>query len=159
MDFYKKIFKNKNTRFRILSALRFVPDEPMLRLQYRIKCGRQLNLKEPRRYTEKIQWYKLNYRDPVMRQCADKYTVRDYVASKGLGDILNELYAVYERPEDICLADLPESFVLKVSNGSSTNLLVEDKSVEDEAKIKAMFADFHISMTAVDSSLGKPWPP
>lgn len=142
MDFYKKIFRSKKLRFAILSAMRFIPARPTLKLQYRIKCGRKLHLDDPVRYTEKIQWYKLNYRDPVMRQCADKYTVRDYVTSKGLGNILNELYAVYERPEDICLADLPDSFVLKVSNGSSTNLLVEDKSVEDEAKIKAMFADF-----------------
>ena len=79
MDFYKKIFKNKNTRFRILSALRFIPDKPMLRLQYLIKSGRVLNLKAPERYTEKIQWYKLFYRDPVMLQCADKYQLRQYV--------------------------------------------------------------------------------
>ena len=70
MDFYKKIFKSKKLRFAILSALRFIPDKPMLKIQYRIKNGRKLNLKDPKRYTEKIQWYKLNYRDPVMQQCA-----------------------------------------------------------------------------------------
>ena len=49
-----------------------------------------LNLKSPVRYTEKIQWYKLNYRDPLMTKCSDKLTVQEYVQSKGLGSILNE---------------------------------------------------------------------
>lgn len=154
MDFYKKIFKNKNTRFRILSALRFVPDEPMLRLQYRIKCGRQLNLKEPRRYTEKIQWYKLFYRDPVMCQCADKFQVRQYVESKGLGHILNELYDVFETPEDIRLDHLPEQFVLKLSNGSGTNLLCRDKAELQLPQVQQKFRDFQVQS---GSSAGREW--
>lgn len=137
-----------------MSALQFIPDKPMLKLQYRIKCGRKLDLKNPKRYTEKIQWYKLYYRDPVMQQCADKYLVREYVESKGLGHILNELYAVYESPEDICLDGLPEKFVLKLSNGSSTNLLVQDKSLLDLNKVKAQFKDFCAQSCA---SAGREW--
>ena len=56
----------------MLAALRFVPDKTMIKLQYRIKTGRKLNLESPERYTEKLQWYKLNYRDPIMVECADK---------------------------------------------------------------------------------------
>ncbi|MBQ8302254.1 MAG: carbonic anhydrase [Clostridia bacterium] len=142
MDFYKKIFRCKKLRFRILRALRFIPDKPMLKLQYRIKSGRKLNSENPERYTEKIQWYKLNYRDPVMQQCADKYTVRDYVESKGLGGILNKIHAVFETPDDICFDSLPESFVLKMSNGSGTNLLVENKNTLDLQKVKKSFEDY-----------------
>ena len=141
MDFYKKIFRSKKLRFRILSMLRFIPDEPMLKLQYRIKCGRPLNLADPKRYTEKIQWYKLYYRDPVMQQCADKYRVREYVKSKGLGHILNDLYAVYKSPDPIDLEKLPEKFVLKLSNGSGTNRLCKDKSVLNSETVKQMFRD------------------
>ena len=154
MDFYKKIFRSKKLRFAILSMLKFVPDKPMLKLQYRIKCGRKLHLAEPKRYTEKMQWYKLNYRDPVMQQCADKYQVRAYVESKGLGHILNELYAVWERPEDICLGALPEQFVLKLSNGSSTNLLCEDKSALELEKVQAKLRDFFAQS---GSSAGREW--
>ncbi|MBR4370162.1 MAG: hypothetical protein IKS92_03895, partial [Victivallales bacterium] len=60
----------------------------MIRLQYRIKLNRTLNLGNPVRFTEKLQWYKLHYRNPVMHQCVDKYEVREYVESKGLGDTL-----------------------------------------------------------------------
>lgn len=154
MDFYKKIFRSKKLRFRILSMLRFVPDEPMLKLQYRIKCGRPLNLKDPKRYTEKMQWYKLYYRDPVMQQCADKYQVREYVKSKGLGHILNELYAVYESPDQIDLEKLPEKFVLKLSNGSSTNLLCKDKSVLNPETVKQTFWDF---LCQSGASAGREW--
>ena len=154
MDFYKKIFKSKNLRFRILSALRFIPDKPMLRLQYRIKCGRPLNLKNPKRYTEKIQWYKLFYRDPVMQQCADKYQVRKYVEDHGLGHILNELYDVFETPEDIRLDHLPEQFVLKLSNGSGTNLLCRDKSELNLPEVQQKFRDYLVQS---GSSAGREW--
>ena len=154
MDFYKKIFKSKNLRFRILSALRFIPDKPMLRLQYRIKCGRPLNLKNPKRYTEKIQWYKLFYRDPVMQQCADKYQVRKYVEDHGLGHILNELYDVFETPEDIRLDHLPDQFVLKLSTGSGTNLLCRDKSELNLPEVQQKFRDYLVQS---GSSAGREW--
>lgn len=133
---YKKIFKNDETRAKILKILNFIPDRMMIKLQYRIKTGRKLNLKNPKRYTEKIQWYKLNYRNPVMHQCVDKYTVRDYVKQKGLGHILNQLYGIYENIEEIDLNHLPNKFVLKANNGSHANIFCEDKSKLDMNKVK-----------------------
>ena len=72
---YKKVFRSRRTRAKILKALRFIPDKPMLRIQYKLKLGRNLNLKTPKRFTEKLQWYKLYYRNPVMKYCVNKYTV------------------------------------------------------------------------------------
>ena len=127
---YKKIFKSRETRARILWTLRFVPDRPMIAMQYRIKLGRRLNLKNPQRFTEKLQWYKLYYRDPLMRQCVNKYTVRDYVKQKGLEEILVPLYGHYSRPEEIDLDALPERFVLKKQHGGGGHdvILCKDKS-------------------------------
>ena len=76
---YKKFIKKRSTRRRILKLLSFIPDKPILKAQYRIKTGRGLHLKDPKRFTEKLQWYKLNYRDPLMHQCVNKYEVREYV--------------------------------------------------------------------------------
>ena len=143
MDFYKKIFKSKKLRFKILQMLKFVPDVPMLKLQYRIKQGRALNLKSPERFTEKMQWYKLYYRDPAMQRCADKYEVREYIRSKGLEHILNDLYAVFTSPDEISFDGLPDEFVLKLSNGSSTNILVYDKSEMSIENVKQRFRDFY----------------
>ena len=155
MDEYKKIFKNKKLRYGILSFLRFIPDRSMLKLQYRIKFKRKLNLKSPKRFTEKIQWYKLYYKSDIMPQCSDKYMVREYIKSKDLEHILNDLYCVYERPEDIKLSELPEKFVMKLSNGSGTNLLCRDKSKLIEDDVIREFKDF---VFKVKANLGREWP-
>lgn len=128
---YKKIFRSREARRKVLSLLRFIPDKPMLKIQYRIKCGRKLNLKNPQRFTEKLQWYKLYYRDPIMHQCADKYAVREYVKAKGLGDLLVPLYAHYNRAEDVDWESLPQSFVIKTQHGGGglNVMTVPDKSL------------------------------
>ena len=133
---YKKIIKNQNIRFKILKFLNFIPDKTMVKLQYRIKTGRKLNLKNPQRYTEKLQWYKLNYRNPLMTKCADKYTVREYIESKGLGHILNKLYGVYDNVNEIDFDKLPNKFVLKTTNDSDTNIFCKDKANSDLEEIK-----------------------
>lgn len=60
--------------------------------------------------------------------CADKFAVRQYVKDKGCGNILNELYGVYERFEDIKFDDMPERFVVKTNYACGQNLICTDKS-------------------------------
>lgn len=133
---YKNIFKSKSLRLKILSILSMVPDELMIRIQYFIKTGRMLDLESPKRYTEKIQWYKLYYRNSLLPLCSDKYSVRGYIKSKGYDGILNELYAVYHSIEDIDLESLPKSFIIKHTTGSGRNIIVADKNKVDLELIK-----------------------
>ena len=130
---YKKIVKSRATREAILRALSFIPDKQMLQLQWRIKMGYKLNLKNPQRFTEKLQWYKLYYRDPLMKQCVDKHDVREYVEQCGLGSILNEEIGVYDSPDQIDFEALPNAFVLKDTLGGGGNavILVRDKQKVD----------------------------
>lgn len=130
---YKKIIKSRQNRFAILKALSWVPDSIMLRIQYRIKNGRWPNLKHPKRFTEKLQLYKMKYRNPLMPQCVDKFEVRKFVESKGLGNILNELYGVYDKAEEIDFENLPQKFVIKTTDGGGGNTIIicEDKSKLD----------------------------
>lgn len=114
---YKRFFKNQKLRLAILNFLTWVPDSTMLSFQYRAKLGRRPNLKNPQRWTEKIQLYKMKYRNPLLLQCVDKFSVRDYVCKKGLGDHLVNLYGVYESVDDIPFDNLPTSFVLKTTGG------------------------------------------
>jgi hypothetical protein len=124
---YKKIITSRRSRLIILKFLDFIPDRFMIYIQYYISTGRVLNLKNPRRFTEKLQWYKLYYRNKLMTKCADKYMVREYVISKGLKDILIRLYGVYDKADQINFKDLPNSFILKTTNGSHTNISCIDK--------------------------------
>lgn len=135
---YKKIIKNQKVRLKILSMLDFIPDILMLHIQYFIKFNRFLNLKNPKRFSEKIQWYKLYYRDPLMKICTDKYLVRDYVKSKGIGEILTELYGVYKKIEKIKFDDFPKQFVIKKTNGGGGNnvIICKDKNNINFNKVK-----------------------
>ena len=53
---------NKKTRRSLYKVLDVLPDKTVVRLQYYASLGRFPNLKNPQRFTEKLQWYKLNYR-------------------------------------------------------------------------------------------------
>lgn len=69
--------------------------------------GHKLNFKNPQRFTEKIQMYKCFYRDPLLKICSDKYTVRGYVESKGLGEYLNEFMEFMIQQKILCLINYP----------------------------------------------------
>ena len=135
---YKKILKNRTVRLQLLRLLSFVPDKQMIQIQYRIKTGRRLDLKDPKRFTEKLQWYKLYYKDPVMIKCVDKYDVRDYVKSKGFEETLITCYGVYDSADEIEWEHLPQSFVLKdtLGGGGSSVIIVKDKSKENIEDLK-----------------------
>ena len=155
MDSYKKIFKSQRIRMKILYFARFIPDAWMLRLQYWIKFGRKLNLRAPKRFTEKIQWYKLNYKNDLMPVCSDKYTVRRYVTEKGLENILIDLYGVYQEIDEIPFENLPQKFVMKLSNGSGGNYICRDKSAIDRAVLKK---DFDYYRLKIKVNAGREWP-
>ncbi len=97
---------------------------------------RQLNWKDPKDINEKINWLKLYGNTTQWSYLADKYKVREYVKSKGLGDILIPQYDVYEQAKDIDFSKLPERFVLKTNHGSGDCIIVKNKSEIDEHDIR-----------------------
>lgn len=157
---YKKIFRSQQLRFKILRLFSWIPDSIMLRLQYRMKMGFWPDFKHPKRFTEKLQLYKMKYRNPVMAQCVDKYEVRKYVESKGLGNILNQSYGVYESVEDIDFGNLPNKFVLKTTNGGGglNIILVKDKSSCNFKEIKQKLLSWGAGKERKHKeSLGREW--
>lgn len=114
-------------------GLTLVSPELNTRVVYRTKFKKSIDLKCPKSLDEKIQWLKLNtYKgNPLVNQCADKYRVRDYVKECGCGEILNELYGVYDSVDEVPWEDLPNQFVLKWNFGCGQNLIVFDKSKLD----------------------------
>lgn len=135
---YKRLFPSRSLRHKILSSLSWVSDERMIRLQYLIKTGRQLNLLDPKRYTEKLQWYKLNYRDPLMSECVDKIDVRSYLEKNGFGNILPKVYGTYSSAEEISFELLPRQFVIKNSLGSGNNdvIICRNKDLLDVEEVR-----------------------
>lgn len=124
---YKKFIKNRSFRLLILRILSILPDKIIIIFQFKIKMGYFPDLKHPKTFNEKLQWYKLNYRNTLMTVCADKVNVREFVKSKCLENILIPIYGVFDCAEDIDYDVLPNNFVLKTSNGSHTNVLCKNK--------------------------------
>ena len=99
------------------------------------------NLSTPNTFNEKLLKIKLEKynNDPLVKQCADKYAVRQYVENLGLGNILIPLLGKYSKPEDIEWDKLPNRFVIKWNFGCHLNIICKDKSLLDiSATIKTL---------------------
>lgn len=136
MFFYKKIFRSRRLRLFILDKLSWIPDIPMVWMQYLIHQGRVPNLKNPTRLTEKILLYKTKYRNPLMKRCVDKVEVRNYLKEIGHDDLLVPLVGIYSSPQEIDFEQLPNEFVAKTSDGGggAQVMLCNDKRKLDKGQ-------------------------
>lgn len=114
-------------------------DERYLKFLWYLKTGKNLNLENPQTYNEKLQWLKLHDRKPLYTQIVDKISVKYYVQR-----VLNSnkyiipTLAVWDTPEQINIDELPNRFVLKTNNGSSSSgvIICRDKARFDLATAK-----------------------
>lgn len=115
------------------SALTVISPELNTKQRYKSVFGKSLDLEHPRTLNEKILWLKLKryIHDPLVIQCVDKYRVREYIQKCGCGEILNELYGVYDDPTAIPWDSLPNKFVLKWNFGAGMNIVCSDKNSLD----------------------------
>jgi hypothetical protein len=112
----------------------FLSDRLFLSFMFNRTYGRPPDFRSPKIFDEKILWYNLYYKNPIMTIVADKYAVRGYLEKKGFGWLLNKLYGVYDTAEEIDLDRLPEQFVIKATHGSSMNIICRDKKELDWGK-------------------------
>lgn len=117
-------------------------DDPRRVADYRFRknFGRSINWDDPKDLNEKIQWLKFYGDTSSWTQLADKHAVRDYVAERGLGDLLVKSYGHWERAEEIDWEALPEQFVMKTNNGCHDVLICRDKSKLDRKQITRQYA-------------------
>ncbi|GGX64662.1 ATP-grasp fold amidoligase family protein [Saccharospirillum salsuginis] len=101
--------------------------------------GYPLNLDNPTSFNEKICWKKIHDRNPLLKELADKYRMREYVKSilgeEAGEELLIPMLHVTDRPESIPFDELPTSFVIKSNHGSGNNWLVPDKAKLDRAAV------------------------
>ena len=153
---YKIILKSQSKRLAILKKLQWVPDSVMLSIQYRLKMKRKCNLKNPQRWTEKLQVYKMYYRNDLLPICVDKYRVREYLHNKGLDSYLVDLYGVWDNASELDFSKLPRSFVLKTNDGGGGQnvMLIKDKNDLDMEAIRRNFSEWQGQMS---SNPGREW--
>ncbi|MBO7562333.1 MAG: glycosyltransferase [Bacteroidales bacterium] len=103
---------------------------------------------------EKILWLSLFSDTSKWTRCADKYEVRQYVEERGQGDTLVNLYGKWDKVEEIDWKKLPQSFVLKTTNGSGTVLIVKDKkslNIHDTKALLLRWLDMKIGKETTES--------
>ena len=132
----------KNPRLVILYAMNksfgsLLSDKAYLKLRYRLTMGKRLNLKNPQSFNEKLQWLKLNDRNPEHTVMVDKYLVRQYIADKIGEEYLIPLLGVWDDPDEIDFDSLPGKFVLKCNHNSGIGMYIcKDKFSMDVDKVK-----------------------
>ncbi len=124
---------------RMMRKMRFLPPKIYAKYHYEYFTGKKLNLENPKEFNEKIQWLKVFYHPKILTQLVDKYAVRTYVEEKIGAQYLNEIYGVYDAPDEIIYDELPQKFVIKATHASSYNLIVTDKDKLNQKKISTLF--------------------
>lgn len=122
----------------VKKSLRFLPDKAYIKLYYRLRVGRKLNVRNPETLNEKLQWLKFNYRFPLQSIVSDKLLVRDYVKEKIGEKYLIPLLGSWKEYSDIDFSALPNQFVLKCNHDSGGLVVCTDKEKlnHEEAKRK-----------------------
>lgn len=136
---YRKIIKNRELRLHIINTLKIVPTAPYLKMVYKIKTGKKLNLNHPVGYNEKLNWLKINEVHPEYTKLVDKIAVRDYIAENIGGDYLFPLLGHWKSFDDINFDTLPDKFVMKCNHDSGSVKLITDKSKINKNELRSFF--------------------
>ena len=103
-------------------------DTNYLRWVFKHNMGYKLDLKNPRSFSEKLQWLKLYDQHHEYTSLVDKVEAKKYVAS-----IIGEKYiiptlGVWNSIDEIDWNTLPNQFVIKSTNDSGGVVICKDKS-------------------------------
>lgn len=124
------LFLQNRCNFRVLS------DEAYLKVCYQVLFGEKLDLDNPKKFSEKLQWLKIHDRKPEYTNMVDKYEAKKYIAEKLGSEYVIPSLGVWEQFDDIDFDALPDQFVLKCTHDSGGVVIVRDKSQMDLPAIR-----------------------
>ncbi|MCG4879042.1 hypothetical protein L0P06_02995 [Amedibacillus dolichus] len=108
-------------------SFRFLPDKFYVKLYFRLRVGRPLNMTNPITLNEKLQWLKFNYRFPLQSIVSDKLLVRSYVSERIGEEYLIPLLGFWKNYDEIDFDCLPDQFVLKCNHDSGGLVVCTNK--------------------------------
>ena len=94
---------------------------------FKYRTGKELNLRHPKTFNEKIQWLKLYDATPLKRDLTDKVKVRDYVREKIGEEYLKPVLQICDSFDEIDFEKLPNSFVMKCNHGCKWQYIIKKK--------------------------------
>ena len=144
-------------KFENIFIFKFLPDDLALKIQYKNRFYKDLDLKNPQTFNEKLQWLKLFNRNPEYIKLVDKYEVKEIVRKIIGDDYIIPTLGVWNSFDEINFDELPKQFVLKTthSGGNTGVVICKDKSVFD---IKSANAKITSSLRTNTFLQGREWP-
>lgn len=150
----KKIFKNLFHPIESLRKAKLImldkhsiryDDEKYLKKQFKLIKGYNMDFSNPKTFSEKLQWLKLNYHNPLCATLSDKILAKEYLASI-IGDCyFAKTLGVWDKYDDIDFSLLPKQFVIKTNHDCGGLVICKNKdtfnNVEAKTKIDKHLAD------------------
>lgn len=135
MSYLEKFKKNPLLVFRQIlircKCFRKLSDKTYLKLAYFFVFKKRLDLKNPKSYSEKLQWIKLYDRNPFYVKLVDKYEAKIVAASQIGEEYIIPTLGVWDSFDDIDFEKLPNRFVLKCTHDSGCVVICKDKAEFD----------------------------
>lgn len=114
---------------------------PDLRRRFVKFVGYDPDFENPRSFNEKIQWSKINNRNPLFPIISDKLRIRDFVDGEmGQGaseKLFPKLLAFGANPDKIPFEDMPASYVVKANHASGWNIFVTPDDPADLPRLRS----------------------
>ena len=144
-------------RTRVLIKLGYydsLSDEEFLKKVFPKYMGYPLDLENPKTFSEKLQWLKVNYRNPIQTVMVDKHEAKNFIAERVGSQYIIPTLAVWDSVEDIDFDALPNQFVLKSTHDSGGIVICKDKSSLDFEAAKAKLS---VSLKRDYSKIAREW--
>ncbi|MGE7857268.1 ATP-grasp fold amidoligase family protein [Bacillus sp. NPDC094064] len=139
----------------LIRLFRIIPDSLYLKIIFYKNIRKNLDLKNPRTFNEKLQWLKINDRNSEYTRLVDKYEVRNYIKEKIGERYLVPLIGVWKDASEIDFEKLPKQFVLKCNHDSKSVVICKDKSkIDVQGIVKKL--NSHLKQNAY--YYGREWP-
>ena len=153
-----RLCEDNDYRFRVLDSFGFfngMDDEKYISKKYHSIMGKKLNLDHPTTFNEKLQWLKINDRNPLYSSLVDKYEVKQLVQSKISDCGIIKTIGVWNSFDQINFDLLPERFVLKCTHDRGSYFVCRNKAMINKMQLKKKYK------TALNKNFyyyGREWP-
>lgn len=137
MNKFRQMFNRLIIHIESKGYLNVLSDERYLKLMYKVKKGKRLNLKNPITFNEKLQWLKLYDRKNVYTTMVDKYEAKSLISNIIGEEYIIPTLGIWDKFEDIDFSKLPKEFVLKCTHDSGGVIICKDKDMLDIAEAKS----------------------
>lgn len=115
----------------IQGLLKLLPDDMYIKIRYRYRFKKNLNLRKPITFNEKLQWLKLYDRKQEYTNMVDKYSVKEYISKKIGAEYVIPTLGIWDNFDSIDFNKLPNQFVLKCTHDSGGLVICKSKDKFD----------------------------